>query len=125
MTAEKITDDYNNFYEFGTGKELADEAQKLPIRPWMIKFDGLVEKPFEIGIDELIGKMPLEERTLSPPLRRGLAMAIAWTGFPLASLVAFAKPLGGAKYVRMQTFSNPEVRRARSRPGSPGPIPKA
>jgi len=28
----------------------------------MVSFDGLVEKPFEIGIDDLLSKMKLEER---------------------------------------------------------------
>ena len=48
------------------------QAQALQIRPWTIKIDGMVEKPMEIGIDDLIRKMTLEERTLSPPLRRGV-----------------------------------------------------
>ena len=108
ITDEKINDNYNNFYEFSSGKQLADEAQKLPIRPWMVKFDGLVEKPFEIGIDELIRTMTLEERTYRHRCVEAWSMAIAWTGFPLARLVAFAKPLGSAKYVRMQTFSEPQ-----------------
>jgi sulfoxide reductase catalytic subunit YedY len=36
-------------------------------------------------------------------------MAIAWSGFPLAKLVEFAKPLGAAKFLRMETFSNPKL----------------
>lgn len=36
-------------------------------------------------------------------------MAIPWTGFPLAKLVALAKPLGSAKYVRMETFKDPTI----------------
>lgn len=31
-------------------------------------------------------------------------MAIPWTGFPLKKLVAFAKPLSSASYVRFETF---------------------
>ncbi len=109
ITDEKINADYNNFYEFSSGKHLADLAQKLPIRPWTVKIDGLVEKPFEIGIDELIRKMTLEERTYRHRCVEAWSMAIAWSGFPLAKLVAFAKPLGSAKFVRMETFSNPKI----------------
>ena len=36
-------------------------------------------------------------------------MAIAWTGFPFAKLIAFARPLGRAKFVRMETFMDPAV----------------
>ncbi len=109
ITDETINDHYNNFYEFSSGKELADLAQKLPTRPWMVKIDGLVEKPFEIGIDELIRKMTLEERTYRHRCVEAWSMAIAWTGFSLAKLVAFARPLGSAKHVRMETFSNPKI----------------
>jgi sulfoxide reductase catalytic subunit YedY len=74
-----------------------------------VKIDGLVEKPLEIGIDDLIRKMTLEERTCRHRCVEGWSMAIAWTGFPLARLVDFAKPLGSAKFVRMETFTNPKV----------------
>lgn len=108
ITDEKINAHYNNFYEFNSSKEVSEQAQKLDLRPWTVKIDGLVEKPFEIGIDELIRKMTLEERTYRYRCVEAWSMAIAWTGFPLAKLVAFAKPLGAAKFVRMETFTNPK-----------------
>ena len=98
ITDEKINADYNNFYEFNSSKHVAEQAQKLTIRPWTVKIDGMVEKPLEIGIDELIRKMTLEERTYRHRCVEGWGMAIAWTGFPLAKLVDFARPLGSAKY---------------------------
>jgi sulfoxide reductase catalytic subunit YedY len=104
ITEEKINAHYNNFYEFNSSKEVADQAQLLPLRPWMVKFDGLVEKPFEIGVDDLIRKMTLEERTYRHRCVEAWSMAIAWSGFPLAKLIAFAKPLGSAKYLHMETF---------------------
>jgi len=109
ITDEKINSNYNNFYEFNSTKNVAQQAQMLPIRPWMVKIDGLVEKPFEIGIDELIRKMTLEERTYRHRCVEAWSMAIAWSGFPFAKLVELAKPLGSAKYVRMETFNNPKV----------------
>ena len=109
ITAEKINEHYNNFYEFNSSKEVADQAQKLPVRPWTVKIDGMVEKPMEIGIDDLIRKMTLEERTYRHRCVEAWSMAIAWTGFPLAKLVDFAKPLGSAKYLRMETFNDPKV----------------
>src|SRR5579872_424817 len=62
LTDEKISTTYNNFYEFGSQKEVFDEAQALKIRPWMVTIDGMVEAPITIDIDSLLKKMPLEER---------------------------------------------------------------
>lgn len=36
-------------------------------------------------------------------------MAVPWTGFPLKALVDLAKPLSGAKYLRMETFMDPKI----------------
>ena len=62
VTEEELAANYNNFYEFGTSKDVVASAKRLSTRPWTVTIDGLVEKPIEIGIDELIRKMPLEER---------------------------------------------------------------
>src|SRR5829696_2071722 len=59
ITPEKFSGDYNNFYEFGSSKSVAAAARALKTRPWTVKVDGIVEKPFEIAIDDLIRKMPL------------------------------------------------------------------
>jgi sulfoxide reductase catalytic subunit YedY len=109
ITREKINDNYNNFYEFGTSKYIAEAAQALKVEPWTVKIGGLVEKPQEIGIDDLIRKMTLEERLYRHRCVEAWSMAIAWTGFPLAKLVDFAKPLGSAKFVKMTTFLDPKM----------------
>ena len=98
ITDEKINGNYNNFYEFGSSKHIASAAQALKTRPWTIKIDGMVEKPFEIGIDDLIRKMALEERLYRHRCVEAWSMAIPWSGFPLAKLVDLAKPLSSAKY---------------------------
>lgn len=104
LTDEKLSSNYNNFYEFGTSKRIAAAAQALKTRPWSLKIDGLVEKPLELGIDELIRAMPVEERLYRHRCVEAWAMAVPWTGFPLRALLDRAKPLSGAKYVRMETF---------------------
>ena len=48
-------------------------------------------------------------------------MAIAWTGFPFAKLVEFARPLGSAKFVRMETFMNPKIAPGQKQPWYPWP----
>jgi methionine sulfoxide reductase catalytic subunit len=109
ITDEKINNSYNNFYEFGSAKTIAKAAQALKLRPWTIKIDGMVEKAQEIGIDDLIRKMPLEERLYRHRCVERWSMAIAWSGFPFAKLVELAKPLSSAKYVRMETFLDPSL----------------
>jgi len=109
ITDEKINTNYNNFYEFGSTKTVAKAAQALKLRPWTVKIDGMVETPQELGIDDLIRKMPLEERLYRHRCVEAWSMAIAWSGFPFAKLVELAKPLSSAKYVRMETFLDPSV----------------
>jgi len=121
ITDEAINDHYNNFYEFGTQKDIAAPAQALPIRPWTVKIDGLVEKPFEIGIDDLMRKAGLEERAYRHRCVEAWSMAIAWTGFPLKKLVDLARPLGSAKFVRMETFENPKIAPGQRQPWFPWP----
>jgi methionine sulfoxide reductase catalytic subunit len=104
ITDEKINGHYNNFYEFGMDKDIAAPAQALQTRPWTIKIDGMVEQPTEIGIDDLIRKVGLEERTYRHRCVEAWSMAIAWTGFPLAKLVDLARPLSSAKFLRMESF---------------------
>lgn len=109
VTPESTNTSYNNFYEFGTHKNIASAAEALPIRPWQVKIDGLVEKPQTFGIDELIRKMPLEERLYRHRCVEAWSMTVPWTGFPLAELVKLASPLGDAAYLRMETFMMPDV----------------
>ena len=109
VTDEKINTSYNNFYEFGSSKNVIKPAQRLKLRPWTIKIDGMVERPQEIAIDDLIRKMPLEERLYRHRCVEAWSMAIPWTGFPLAKLLQLAGPLSSAKYLRMETFLDPSI----------------
>jgi len=80
-----------------------------------------VEAPQEIGIDDLIRKMPLEERLYRHRCVEAWSMAIPWSGFPFAKLVELAKPLSSAKYVRMETFLDPSVAPAQKQSWYPWP----
>jgi methionine sulfoxide reductase catalytic subunit len=109
VTPERYAADYNNFYEFGSSKSVASAARALKTRPWTVAFDGMVEKPFEIGFDDLIRKMPIEERLYRLRCVEAWAMAVPWTGFPMKALLDLAKPLGSARYVKMTTFQDKNV----------------
>ena len=109
VTPERFSGNYNNFYEFGTSKTVLPAADALKTAGWSVKIDGLVEKPFSIGVDELSRKLGLEERLYRHRCVEAWSMAVPWTGFPLAKLVALAKPASGAKYVRFETFMDRAV----------------
>jgi len=109
VTEEKVSTTYNNFYEFGTSKNIWQAAQKLPIRPWQVKIDGLVAKEMVLDIDDLLKKVQLEERLYRHRCVEAWSMAVPWTGFPMKALVEIAQPTSAAKYVRMETFNRPDV----------------
>jgi len=109
LTPEKIATTYNNFYEFGSHKQIWQSAQDLRIRPWQVKIDGLVEKEMTIDIDDLLAKMPLEERLYRHRCVEAWSMDVPWSGFPMTALVDLARPLGAAKYVQMQTFHDKDM----------------
>jgi sulfoxide reductase catalytic subunit YedY len=109
VTEERINTNYNNFYEFGSSKNVSRASQNLRVRPWMIKIDGMVDKPIELGIDDLLKKMTLEERLYRHRCVEAWSMAIPWSGFPLAKLVEMAQPKSSATYLRMETFLDPKM----------------
>ncbi len=108
ITAEKYATAYNNFYEFGSHKQIYREAQELRVRPWEVRIDGLVEREMTIDIDQLLRRMPLEERVYRHRCVEAWSMTVPWTGFPMKALVDLTKPLAAARYVEMQTFFDPE-----------------
>ena len=123
ITPEEINANYNNFYEFGSTKNVTKAAQQLKIRPWTVKIDGMVEKPFDIAIDDLIRKMPLEERLYRHRCVEAWSMTIPWTGFPMSKLIDLAKPICVGEVRRDADV--PGQGRARLPPtGIRGPIPK-
>ena len=107
VTDEKYPTTYNNFYEFGPDKTVWREAQALKLRPWTIKIDGMVEQPMTLDIDDLLKKVSLEERLYRHRCVEAWSFTVPWTGFPMKALLDIAKPLGSAKYVRMETFMDP------------------
>ena len=109
LTSENFATHYNNYYEFGSQKEIFKLAKELPIRPWTVTFDGLVEKEKILDIDDLLTMMPLEERLYRHRCVEAWSIAVPYSGFPLEALVDLARPLGSAKYVVMQTFEKPEI----------------
>lgn len=109
ITPKNLTSTYNNFYEFGSHKRIYDRAQELQTRPWQVVVDGDVNNPMTLDIDELIRSMPLEERVYRHRCVEAWSMVVPWTGFPLKEIVKRADPKSGTRYVRMETFLDPDV----------------
>ncbi|MCY6379580.1 protein-methionine-sulfoxide reductase catalytic subunit MsrP [Hoeflea prorocentri] len=109
LTPEDVNSTYNNFYEFGSHKQIWKAAQALKTSPWDIEIDGLVEEPFTIGFEDLACRVSLEERLYRHRCVEAWSMTIPWTGFALKDLVAMAKPLSSAKYIRFETFLDPQM----------------
>lgn len=109
ITDEKLASTYNNFYEFASHKQIWQAAQALPTDPWTIKIDGLVTQPRTIDFDDLLRKIPIEERIYRHRCVERWSMTVPWSGFPMRKLVDLAEPLAGAKFVRFETFHNPEI----------------
>ena len=99
---------YNNYYEFGTGKEdPAENAGPFKPLPWTVKVDGLCAHPGTVGFDDLIKPHALEERVYRMRCVEAWSMVIPWVGIPLAEIVKRFEPLGAAKYVRFETVVRP------------------
>ena len=100
---------YNNFYEFGTGKEdPAQNAHTLKPRPWSIAVDGLVRKPTVFQIEDFVKPYKVEERVYRLRCVEAWSMVIPWNGFPLADVIKRAEPLASAKYVGFTTLLDPK-----------------
>ncbi len=100
---------YNNFYEFGTGKDdPADNAHTLRTRPWTLTIDGEVGKPLTLGIDDLLKLAVMEERIYRLRCVEGWSMVIPWVGYSLSTLIKRAEPNSRAKYVEFITLADPK-----------------
>jgi len=107
-TPYKDVTTYNNFYEFGTGKDdPAKNAGSLNTRPWTVAVEGEVRRPRTWDIDALLKLAPLEERVYRLRCVEGWSMVIPWVGFSLNELIRRAEPTGNAKYVEFITLNDP------------------
>jgi len=107
LTPYKHVVGYNNFYEFGTGKDdPAARAGSLRLRPWTVAIEGEVARPRVFDIDELLRLAPLEERVYRMRCVEGWSMVIPWIGYPFAELMKRVEPTGSAKYVEFVTLAD-------------------
>jgi sulfoxide reductase catalytic subunit YedY len=99
---------YNNFFEFGTGKDdPARYAGRLKTSPWKVKMDGHCAKPAEYLIEDLIKPFELEERVYRLRCVEAWSMVIPWVGIPLSSILSRAEPTAKATFVEFTTLVRP------------------
>jgi len=100
---------YNNFYEFGTGKEdPARNAHTLQPRPWSIAVEGEVANPAVYDLEEFLAPHRMEDRVYRMRCVEAWSMVIPWRGFPLVDLIRRVEPNGNAKFVELTTLYDPE-----------------
>jgi len=111
-TMEKPTDlkdasSYNNFYEFGMDKsDPARNAHTLKTTPWTVAIEGLVRKPGNYALEDLLKLSAMEERIYRMRCVEGWSMVIPWVGYSVAELIKKVEPLGTAKYVEFVTLAD-------------------
>jgi sulfoxide reductase catalytic subunit YedY len=99
---------YNNFYEFGLDKgDPARNAHRLTVRPWTVRVDGLVDKPGDYGVEDLVDVKAFEERVYRLRCVEAWSMVIPWIGVPLSSLMAKVQPQSTANFVEFTTLERP------------------
>jgi methionine sulfoxide reductase catalytic subunit len=98
---------YNNYYEFSTGKTaVAKKAAGFKTRPWKVEVGGLVGNPKTFDIEELLG-FGQEERIYRFRCVEAWSMVIPWMGSPLRRLLDAVEPTPEAKYVAFQSAYDP------------------
>lgn len=113
---------YNNFYEFGTGKEdPARNAHTLRTRPWTVSVDGEVHKPKVYDIDDMLRRFPAEERVYRLRCVETWSMVIPWLGFPLGDLLREVEPTSKARFVEFRTLHDLEQMPGQKRATLPWP----
>lgn len=110
LTSEKPTPydaitTYNNYYEFGTGKdEPAKNSQQFRTNPWTLTIEGEVAKKKTLGYDDLLKVAPLEERIYRMRCVEAWSVVIPWVGFSLGELLKQAEPTSKAKFVAFESY---------------------
>lgn len=108
-TSHRDVVSYNNFYEFGTGKDDPERnARNFKTRPWTVEVSGEVARARTFDLDELMRLASMEERIYRMRCVEGWSMVIPWVGFPLAELIRRVEPTGQAKYVEFTSLADPK-----------------
>ncbi|MBM4194703.1 MAG: protein-methionine-sulfoxide reductase catalytic subunit MsrP [Gemmatimonadetes bacterium] len=99
---------YNNFYEFGTGKEdPAENARAFKPLPWTVRVEGMVNKPADYQLEDFLKPHKVEDRIYRMRCVEAWSMVIPWRGIQLSDVLKRAEPTSSAKFVEMTTLFDP------------------
>jgi len=100
---------YNNFYEFGTGKdEPVYGAKDFKPAPWTVEIAGACAKPGLYDFSDLIDPHPLEERIYRHRCVEAWSMVVPWVGVSLADVIKRLEPTSKARYIAFETLLDPD-----------------
>jgi sulfoxide reductase catalytic subunit YedY len=100
---------YNNYYEFGTGKEdPSRNSGEFEPRPWTLTVSGHAEKTGTFDLEDFVKPYRLEERIYRMRCVEAWSMVIPWVGIPLAKVIEQFQPTSRAKFVAFETLHDPE-----------------
>lgn len=109
LTSESTAANYNNFYEFSTGKDrVAKLVSRFVTTPWPLEITGMTDKPAKLDLGELVDMMTLEERVYRFRCVEAWSMVVPWTGFPLSKLIEKFPAQSGTKFVKFTSFNRPK-----------------
>ncbi len=99
---------YNNYYEFGTGKDdPARHSGRFKPTPWTVEIAGHAEVTGKFALEDLLKPHALEERIYRMRCVEAWSMVIPWVGIPLGDVLKRFKPTSDAKYVAFRTVNRP------------------
>ena len=76
----------------------------------MLFRSGLVNKPLTIDVKDLLKKIGgIEERVYRFRCVEAWSMTVPWAGFPLNKILALVEPKTDAKFLKFETFFNPDI----------------
>jgi methionine sulfoxide reductase catalytic subunit len=107
-TSHQDVTSYNNFYEFGTGKEdPAQNSSQFKATPWKVAIKGEAEVTGDFNLEDILKPHALEQRVYRMRCVEAWSMVIPWVGVPLADVIKRFKPTSKAKYVAFTTVHRP------------------
>ncbi|MEM8896573.1 MAG: protein-methionine-sulfoxide reductase catalytic subunit MsrP [Bacteroidota bacterium] len=125
MTKEYDATHYNNFYEFIKDRDIYTIhrfVNTFDTSDWKFEVTGMAENTGTFYLEEIMKKFPLEERTYRFRCVERWAMAVPWTGIPLAALIKFFEPKNKATHIQFMTASKPkEMPGVKNQPWYPWP----
>ena len=109
LTPYGVVTTYNNYYEFGTGKdEPSQNAGRLKTSPWMVSIEGDVKKKGSFSLDDLLKGIPVVDRTYRMRCVEAWSMVIPWNGVMLGDVIRKLEPGTRAKFVEFTTLTDPK-----------------